>query len=253
MNPPRNSCFVVIFLAIGALAGAARMPNVVFLLADDLGWKDIGCYGGPVKTPALDGLAKKGVRFTEFYSGAAVCSPSRATILTGRHHLRAGVYSWIADYSQQSHLLEREVTLAEILKEHGYATAHFGKWHLGLSQGKRVKPSPSGHGFDYWFATANNAGPSHRNPRNFLRNGNPVGELKGYACQLVVDEALNWLADHRKTDPANSTPFFLNLWFHEPHAPIAAPRELVSKYGAQKDPAAIYSGTIENTDRAIAR
>lgn len=253
MNPHRNGCLVVLFLAIGALADAARMPNVVFLLADDLGWKDIGCYGGPVKTPALDGLAKKGVRFTEFYSGAAVCSPSRATILTGRHHLRAGVYSWIADFSQQSHLLEREVTLAEVLKEHGYATAHFGKWHLGLSHGKRVKPTPSAHGFDYWFATANNAAPSHRNPRNFLRNGKPVGELKGYACQLVVDEALNWVADHRKTDPANATPFFLNLWFHEPHAPIAAPRELVSNYGAQNDPAAIYSGTIENTDRAIAR
>ena len=95
-----------------ATVDAGKRPNVVFLLADDLGWKDIGCYDGPVKTPALDGLAAKGVRFTDFHSGAAVCSPSRATILTGRHHIRAGVYSWIADYAQNSHLLEREVTLA---------------------------------------------------------------------------------------------------------------------------------------------
>ncbi len=77
---------------------AAKRPNVVMLLADDLGWKDIGCYGGPVKTPTLDRLAAGGVRFTDFYAGAAVCSPSRATLLTGRQHLRAGVYSWIHDY-----------------------------------------------------------------------------------------------------------------------------------------------------------
>ena len=86
------------------------------LLADDLGWQDIGCYGGPVKTPALDKLAVGGTRFSNFYSGCAVCSPSRAVLLTGRHHIRAGVYSWIHDASQNSHLLERETTLAEVLK-----------------------------------------------------------------------------------------------------------------------------------------
>ena len=74
-----------------------RRPNVVVLLADDLGYQDIGCYGGPVKTPALNRLVAKGVRFTDFYSGCAVCSPSRATLLTGRNHIRAGVYSWISD------------------------------------------------------------------------------------------------------------------------------------------------------------
>ena len=99
---------------------AAAKPNVVMLLADDLGYQDVGCYGGPVKTPAIDGLAAKGVRFTDFYSGCAVCSPSRATLMTGRHHIRAGVYSWIHDASQNSHLLEREVTLAEILKKNGH-------------------------------------------------------------------------------------------------------------------------------------
>ena len=238
-----------LFVVALALSLQAARPNVVVLLADDLGYQDIGCYGGPVKTPILDRLATKGVRFTQFYSGCAVCSPSRATLLTGRHHIRTGVYSWIHDESQESHLLEREVTLAEVLGDAGYETAHVGKWHLGLPTASRQKPTPADHGFDYWFATANNAAPSHHNPNNFIRNGDRVGPLEGYSCQLVADEAISWLEEHRET----SAPFFLNVWFHEPHAPIAAPDELVEAYGNSNDKAAIYSGTIANTDRAIGR
>jgi arylsulfatase A len=230
---------------------AAETPNVVILLADDLGYQDIGCYDGPVKTPAIDGLAAKGTRFTDFYSSCAVCSPSRATLLTGRHHIRAGVYSWINDASQNSHLLPREVTLAEILKSQGYATCHIGKWHLGLPTATRDKPTPDRHGFDYWFATWNNASPSHHNPNNFIRNGEPVGSIEGYSCQIVVDEAIAWL-DRR--EDTTGQPFFLNIWFHEPHAPIAAPQEIVDQYGDHPDDkAAVYSGTIDNTDRAISR
>jgi arylsulfatase A len=228
---------------------AKRLPNVVVLLADDLGWKDIGCYGGPVKTPTLDSLAAQGVRFTDFHSGCAVCSPSRATLLTGRNHIRAGVYHVLQDSAHNAHLLEREVTLAEILKSSGYATAHFGKWHLGLPTKGRDKPTPDKHGFDYWFATDNNANPSHENPANFIRNGKPVGKIEGYSCQIVVNEAITWLGEKRDPD----APFFLNIWFHEPHAVVAAPENIVSQYGHLNDPAAIYSGTIENTDRAIAR
>jgi arylsulfatase A len=237
------------WLLLAVSAQAAKRPNVIVLLADDLGWKDIGCYGGPVKTPALDALATGGFRFTDFYSGAAVCSPSRATLLTGRQHLRAGVFSWIDDHTQKSHLLEREVTLAEILKAHGYSTVHLGKWHLGLPTRAHEKPTPGQHGFDYWFATANNAQPSHKDPVNFIRNGKPVGKIKGYASQILVDEAIAWLDGKREP----GKPFFLNLWFHEPHAPIAAPERSVAPYGELNDPGAIYSGTIDNTDRAIAR
>jgi arylsulfatase A len=244
---------------------AADKPNVVILLADDLGYADVGCYNGPVKTPAIDSLAAAGTRFSDFYSGCAVCSPSRAVLMTGRHHIRAGVYSWINDDTQNSHLLEREVTLAEILKTNGYATAHIGKWHLGLPTAKRKKPTPADHGFDHWIATPNNAAPSHRNPNNFIKNGTPMGPLEGYSCQLLADEAIDWLDRREPKD----TPFFLNIWFHEPHAPIAAPEGIVNEYqdpnwsppNAKKrkakspaqDPAAVYSATIDNTDRAIAR
>jgi arylsulfatase A len=228
---------------------AASKPNVVILLADDLGSQDLGCYGGPVKTPTLDKLAAKGVKFTDFHAGAAVCSPSRATLLTGRQHLRTGIYGVLQDHLHDMHLLEREVTIAEVLQQAGYGTAHFGKWHIGMTSGKRRKPTLNEHGFDYWFGLSNGASPSHKNPVNFRRNGKPVGPLKGYSCQLVVDDAIDWLETKANPDQ----PFFMNIWFNEPHSKLAAPDEIVSIYGNLKDEAAIYSATIDNTDRAIGR
>ncbi|MDG2221725.1 MAG: sulfatase-like hydrolase/transferase [Rubripirellula sp.] len=242
-------CCSVFWLAALVAEAAEQRPNIVILLADDLGSKDIGCDGGPVKTPALDKLAAEGVRFTDFHSGAPVCSTARATLLTGRHHLRTGVYTVIQDHIHNMHLLESEVTIAEQLKANGYATVHLGKWHLGTPFRGMKKPWIDEHGFDYWFATDLNAAPSHHNPKNFWRNRKRVGELKGYACQLVVDEAITWLDEKRDGDK----PFFLNIWFHEPHAPLAAPDDIVRQYGELNDPAAIYSATIDNTDRAIAR
>jgi arylsulfatase A len=147
------------------------------------------------------------------------------------------------------HLLEREVTIAEVLRDNGYDTAHLGKWHLGMPLRGPGKPGPEKHGFNYWFGTENTANPSHRNPTNFHRNGEPVGMIEGYACQIVADDAINWLEEKRDPD----APFFLHIWFHEPHSPIAAPDEIVSQYGDLNDRAAIYSGTVDNTDRAIGR
>ena len=136
-----------------------------------------------------------------------------------------------------------------------------GKWHLGLPfEGhSNYKPTPADHGFDYWFATPNNAEPSHHNPVNFIRNGKALGEMEGYACQLVANEAIDWLDNHRNPD----TPFFLNVWFHEPHQKIAAPESIVAKYQgseqslglpeAQAKIAGLYSATIDNMDQAISR
>ena len=249
MRCPRLFPLPIVLALASVPAMATEKPNVVVLFADDLGYRDIGVYGGPVQTPTLDALAANGVRFTDFHSGSGVCSPSRATVLTGRHHIRAGVYHVINDRSHDMHLLRREVTLAELLRENGYATAHIGKWHLGTPFHGRDKPTPAEHGFDYYFATDNNAWPSHRNPVNFVRDGARVGEIEGYASHIVVDDAIAWLDEARPS----GRPFFLNIWFHEPHAPIAAPDAIVAKYGALDDPAAVYSATIDNTDRAIAR
>lgn len=244
-----KSRLLFLFCLLPAAVMSAARPNVVILLADDLGSKDIGCYGGPVKTPALDALAARGVRFTDFHAGAAICSPSRATLITGRQHLRTGIYGVLQDHMHNAHLLRREVTIAEVLQEAGYGTAHFGKWHIGMTSGKRVKPSPTEHGFDYWFGLSNGAQPSHKDPVNFIRNGKRVGPLKGYSCQLIVDDAIRWLDEKDQPDQ----PFFLNLWFNEPHSTLAAPAEIVSLYGDLKDEAALYSATIDNTDRAIGR
>ena len=253
----RRSIITFLSLILLATSASAANPqldqtarmNVVILLSDDLGTKDLGCYGGPVKTPVLDSLAARGVKFTDFHAGAAICSPSRATLLTGRQHLRTGIYGVLQDHMHIMHLLEREVTIAEVLQKAGYGTAHFGKWHIGMTSGKRKKPSPTEHGFDYWFGLSNGAQPNHKDPTNFMRNGKRVGPMKGYSCQIVVGDAINWL----ETRDHPEQPFFLNIWFNEPHAKIAAPDDIVSIYGDLKDEAAIYSATIDNTDRAIGR
>ena len=221
-----KSILTILFalLSVSPVFANEKPPNVITLLVDDLGYRDIGCYGGPVKTPVLDGLAADGVRFTDFHSGAPVCSPSRATFLTGRNHIRAGVYSVLSEQRHKMHLLRSETTLAEVLKDEGFTTAHFGKWHLGMPVNGRDNPTPSDHGFDYWFGLVNGAHPSHKDPTNFLRNGKPVGPMKGYSCQLVVDEAIDWIDKH-----GTDAPFFINIWFNEPHAVIAAPDEIVSE------------------------
>ncbi len=241
---------ILMFIVLPASAtSAAERPNVVVLLADDLGSKDIGCYGGPVKTPTLDSLAAQGVRLTDFHAGAAICSPSRATLITGRQNARTGIYGVLQDTMHSAHLLEREVTIAEVLQGAGYGTAHFGKWHIGMTSGQRKKPGPTEHGFDYWFGLSNGAHPNHKDPTNFLRDGKPVGPLKGYSCQLIVDDAIRWLDGKDNPDE----PFFINMWFNEPHAVLAAPDEITSLYGDLDDQAALYSATVDNTDRAIGR
>ena len=108
--------FLCFLLLVCTCFAKDKSPNLVTLLVDDLGYQDLGCYGGPVKTPVLDKLAAGGVRFTDFHSGAPSCSPSRATFLTGRHHYRAGVYSVITERLHKMHLLKSETTIAEVLK-----------------------------------------------------------------------------------------------------------------------------------------
>ncbi len=149
------------------------------------------------------------------------------------------------------HLRAEEITIAEVLKEKGYATAHFGKWHLSDLENTE-QPAPNQQGFDHSLGTSNNAQPSHKDPVNFIRNGQAVGKVSGYACQIVIDEFTQWFEKVPEDQP-----FFGLVWFHEPHSRIASPPELVSYYQKQ-DPAltkkeATYYANIANVDLAVGR
>ena len=241
---------VLTFVPCGGRASAADRPNFVVILCDDLGYGDLACYGHPViRTPHLDQLASEGMRLTDCYSAAPICSPSRAGLLTGRTPSRSGVYSWIAERNPMQ-LLPEETTIATLLKEAGYDTCHVGKWHLNGWFNDPRHTQPGDHGFDHWFATQNNASPSHENPRNFVRNGEPVGELQGYSCQLVAEEAIDWLNSRK----SKASPFFQFVCFHEPHEPVASPPVLVAGYpDATKKGEALYYANVENMDRAVGK
>jgi arylsulfatase A len=214
------SSFVVLHSALSA------QPNMVLFLADDLGYGDLGCFGHPIiKSPNLDTFAKQGVRLTQCYSGSAVCSPSRSALLTGRTPHRNGVYTWIAE-GAEVHLRTSENTLPELLKGAGYTTCHSGKWHLNGLFNDPAQPQPNDHGYDWWMATQNNAGPSHENPNNFARNGQPVGQMQGYSAPLVASEAISWLKEKRDA----TKPFFLAVWTHEPHYPIKSDPKFKALY-----------------------
>jgi arylsulfatase A len=204
----------------------SAQPNLILFLADDLGYGDLGCFGHPIiQSPNLDAFAKQGVRLKQCYSGSAVCSPSRSALLTGRTPHRNGVYTWIAEGSEV-HLRTSEVTLPSLLKKAGYSTCHSGKWHLNGLFNNPAQPQPGDHGYDWWLATQNNAGPSHENPNNFARNGQPVGLMQGYSAPLVVSEAITWLKEKRDA----SKPFFLAVWTHEPHYPIKSDPKFKALY-----------------------
>jgi arylsulfatase A len=222
-------------------------PNIVVLVADDAGYSDFSCYGSKnINTPHIDQLAKEGIRFTDFYAAAPNCSPSRAGLLTGRIPARTGVYSYI-DYGSPMHLSRKEVTIATLLKQRGYETCVSGKWHLNGNIQSRTLPQPNDHGFDHWFCTDLNAKPSHKDPVNFYQNGEKIGKVEGYSCQIVVDEAINWLKERNKEKP-----FFLYLPFHEPHVPIASPPELMAKHTGTKEEKSYYAN-IENMDIAVGK
>lgn len=232
-----------------AFSAFASRPNIVVALCDDLGAGDLGCAGHPwIRTPNLDRFASAGIRFTDFYSTSPVCSPSRAGLLTGRTPNRCGIYDWINEESPV-HLRADETTLATLLREQGYATCLSGKWHLNGAADVQGPTSPATHGFDHWFATQNNAAPSHENPVNFYRNGAAAGALTGFSGDLIVGEATRWLSSL----PADR-PFFLMLTYHEPHEPIASAPDLVAQYPrATKNGEALYYANVSQVDRSFGR
>lgn len=213
---------LTLFLASSSFAEA---PNILFIYADDLGFGDLGHYGHPViATPNIDTLAKEGITLTNYYAPSALCSPSRAGVMTGRAPYRTGIKSWIPEDSG-IFLRDEEITLAELLKAEGYATALIGKWHLNSDLGSDDEPQPTDQGFDYFYGHNAYQTPTNKNPDNLYRAREPLPPQQGYTAQLYVDEAIEWL-ERRDAE----YPFYLFLGMAEPHTPIENPDEYNARY-----------------------
>ncbi len=236
----RHPKLAVLFLAVifSNAVPAAEKPNIILVMADDQGWGDMAYNGHPLlKTPNFDKAAATGLRFDRFYAAAPVCSPTRASVLTGRHPNRSGVFKW--GYP----LRPQESTLAEVLKTAGYTTAHFGKWHLGSV--RRTSPAhPGRNGFDHWLSAP-----------NFFDN-NAVLSLKGKAVKtsgessiVTVDAALEWIGRESKRD----TPFLAVVWFGSPHSPHRAVSRDRKPYAGQPMRNQHFLGEVTGMDRAFGK
>jgi len=245
-------------------------PNIIMIMADDLGYGDVGFNGNSViQTPALDRLASEGLVFDRFYAAAPICSPTRGSSLTGRHPFRYGILS-----AHTGGMRAGERTIAEILGEQGYATGFFGKWHLGYirpdaEQDDRGYYSPPWHhGFDRTFATKS-AVPTWNpsvTPPGWNRWGNYEGalwgssiyledgemtteNLKGDDSRVIMDRALPFA----EQAVANDKPFFMCIWFHTPHEPVVAGKEYRDLYPDASKEAQHYYGSITAMDEQIGR
>lgn len=220
-----------------------RKPNIILIMTDDQGWGQTGYNNHPVlKTPNLDAMAANGLRFDRFYAGAPVCSPTRASVLTGRANDRCGVPSH--GYA----LRRQEKTLAQALKQSGYATGHFGKWHLNGRRGPGVplfeddSHHPGVFGFDTWLSVSNFF---EINPV-MSRNGEFV-ELEGSSSEVIVDEAISFI--EKSTD--KDKPFFAVIWDGTPHVPWKATEEDISEFADLNNSSKHHYGELVAFDRSM--
>ena len=259
--------------AMGAFAQTSRTrpPNIILILADDLGWADTQLNGGDlVETPNLLRLAREGVSFTEAYAAAPVCSPTRASIMTGKWPARLRMTIWheaaaeappknrkVIPPAVQSNLPLAEVMLPEVLKERGYLTAHIGKWHLGTAG-----YYPEAHGFDL-----NIGGTFWGAPQSFFHPYTGAKHFRGefrYVPGLHWSEPGEYLTDRLTTEAlrvmenAADRPFFINLWHHTPHTPIEAKPEHVEYYKGKLKPGmhhqnAVAAAMVHSLDENVGR
>ncbi len=268
-------------LPAGYAAESRDQPNIVLIVADDLGYGELGCYGQQViQTPRLDELAREGLRFTQFYSGAPVCAPARCVLLTGKHSGHAAIrdnrqpkgleelhekYNW--EYPGQQPLPSEEVTIAELLKARGYTTAAFGKWGLGHVG---TSGDPNEQGFDLFYGYLCQFQAHNYYPRFLWRNhtkeplpGNNATQTGDtYAPDKFAEEALRFIREHR------AGPFFLYLPFTIPHLSIQVPEESLAQYEGKipevpyehrsayqrhPSPRAGYAAMISHMDRDIGK
>lgn len=260
------SLSVMALSAFALTAQSQRKPNVVFILVDDMGWKDLGCYGSDYhQTPNIDNLANDAVKFTNGYSACTVSSPTRAAIMTGKYPAKLHLTDWIEGHKKPDAKLQipdwtmflslEEVTMAEIFKSAGYSTAHIGKWHLGQME----KYWPENQGFDIniggWSKGSPNLNKKEGTNGYFSPYGNPRmkdGPEGEYLTERLAKEACDYIQH------AKSKPFFLNLWFYNVHTPLQAKQDKIDKYQAivdsakfQKNP--VYAAMVEHVDDAVGK
>ncbi len=251
------TCWIALLNCDSATAAAPSRPNVILILADDLGWTDLACYGSDLyRTPNIDQLARDGMKFTQAYSACTVCSPTRAAILTGKSPARLHVTDWIPGLPPANpkllvpdwtkYLALEEISLGRAFKSAGYTTASIGKWHLGDED-----YFPAKHGFDINIAGSSApAPPSYFAPYKIatLPDG-PAGE---YLTDRLGDEAVRFIDDNR------ATPFLL-YWPHfAVHTPIQAKQSSIRKFRAKKQPGQThtneaYAAMLESLDDAVGR
>lgn len=235
-------CFLILcgvaLLQMTCVAAPDEPPNIVLVMADDQGWGDMGYNGHPhLKTPNFDALAKEGVRFDQFHAAAPVCSPTRGSVMTGRTPNRYGCFSW-------GHSLRpQEITIAEALKTAGYATGHFGKWHLGSVQ-KASPVSPGNSGFDEWVSA-----PNFFDLDPVLSVEGKATPFQGDSSDITVEEALKFI----RTCGEKKQRFLAVVWFgspHDPHQALDADRAL---YAGLPEKEQHFYGEITAMDRAFGK
>ena len=218
-----------------------RTPNILFILADDLGWKDLSCMGSSFyETPNLDRLAREGMRFTDAYAACPVCSPTRASIMTGKYPANIGVTNFIGGHAKgylisapyADHIRHEEKTIADELNSAGYSTWHVGKWHLAgrYNRSDEFKKShyPDGHGFDVNIAGCEAGMPHHGYFSPWSINNLTDGKDGEYLPDRLTDEAINLIKER------DDKPFFLNLWYYLVHVPIEAKPEFIEYFEKKK-------------------
>lgn len=227
-----STASLILRAGAGHCADSGRAPNIVLILADDLGYGDLSCYGAQdLQTPNIDALAASGMRFTRFYANSCVCSPTRAALLTGRFPERVGVPGVIRTHPDNSwgSLARDAVLLPAVLRKAGYHTALVGKWHLGLASPN----TPNERGFDYFHGFLGDMMDDYwthrRHGINYLRLNDQTIDPAGHATDLFTQ----WAVDYLRQRAGNPQPFFLYLAYNAPHNPIQPPEQWLQRVKAR--------------------
>ena len=235
----------ILILFAGCAENQKDQPNVILVMADDMGWAQTGYYGHPIlKTPHLDAMAENGLRMDRFYAGAPSCTPTRASVMTGRTNDRTGAFR------VGSYINKQEKMLSTAFKDAGYITAHFGKWHLNMDSPDLDHPLPKSDphnpgelGFDYWLSHTTGFDRSFELSRNGV-----LEKFEGDGSEIIVEEAVKFITDELE----EGKPFFIVIWYSAPHGPWEASEEDIKPFLGKVDRTSAHAhGEIVAIDRSI--